>query len=711
MKKSLAVLLALLWQLPSITPFQRVVPSRQRPPWVVPTTRQPPQALVLHSKLWDRLEIEEDPEPMWYLLNCVAGLEIDLLRQCRQICADHPDVVRFIVPTEKKTRSHGAKRMVTETKTKYLGYVFANLRLCPVVYERIQMLDLCRSWMGTVNHKGHKKLPPAPLALNEIEVENFGLEEWKDEVDDEEEDESGIIVDSGDEEDRKPKVDEKGLKEFQGLKVEDMVKVTAAGKFFDEEGTVRRLKEGRILVRFYTYGTLFEEWLMPGDVRNLTELELLRGLSGPTQPITQRDFDEPGSGSNGSDRPGDSQRGQGVGNQRNRSGLGVGNQRERRQDQVANRFTSRPGNRDDNQEQNRNERNWNWYQEQQQQNRQEGLPKTASDKDSNIQAGSDRDNRSGSDWAGSDRGSRSDSNWAQGDVDSQWGRGDRKMQPSQGDRRQQPSQSDRRQQPSQGDRRQPSSQSDRRQQPSQGDRRQQPSQGDRRQGDSDWSAFVSPSASSGDADADDFFASLMSDLSNDLDNSNKKSSQNTQNRKDDSPGGSGDDGDFFDSLMEDLSEASSAPLPPKQRSAKPPPRPTTTNTDEDFFATLEAELGSAMNEKVGSSRGTDDATDDFFAQLEAELSPDGDVAQVKDIQSDSDKPVIGTKIVDFVVTTSPVSETTTDNATKEKKKSTKSSSSDPSSLEKCTVPVLKDMLRERGLKVSGKKEELIDRLK
>ena len=42
-------------------------------------------------------------------------------------------------------------------------------------------LDLCRSWMGTVNQKGYKKLPPAPVALNELEIENFGLEDLESE--------------------------------------------------------------------------------------------------------------------------------------------------------------------------------------------------------------------------------------------------------------------------------------------------------------------------------------------------------------------------------------------------------------------------------------------------------------------------------------------------------------------------------------------------
>lgn len=93
---------------------------------------------LYENKLWDRLQVEEDEEPFWYLVNCVAGLEMDLLRQCRDICKDMPDAIKFVVPTEVKTRSHGAKRMVTETKVKYQGYVFAKLRLCPETYEAVQ---------------------------------------------------------------------------------------------------------------------------------------------------------------------------------------------------------------------------------------------------------------------------------------------------------------------------------------------------------------------------------------------------------------------------------------------------------------------------------------------------------------------------------------------------------------------------------------------
>ena len=605
---------------------------------------------------------------MWYLLNCVATQELDLLYQVKEVCAGHPDAVRFVVPTEKKTRSHGAKKMVTETKVKYQGYVFAKIRLCADLYERIQELDLLRSWMGTVNHKGYKKLPPVPLALNELEVEKFGLEEWEDEEETDEVDQTGVIVDIDDEDDMKSKIDETAVKAFQGIKVEDMVKVTAKGKFYDEEGIVRRLKDGKIMVRFYTYGTMFEEWMNPGDVRKLTELEVLRGLSGPTQPITQEQFDRPKGGRDQYNSP------------RQQGGLGGPNQRNRRQDRNANRFGR---DRDDNVDKNRNERNWNWYQEQQQQRAQGGTGRTG---EGYMRGGS----------AGKD-------DWVLGDVDSQWGRGKTTHQRGQQRETRQPRKDNRRAQAA-------------------------------LDGDDDWSAFVSPAGKvpAGNAgekdDADDFFASLMSDLSKDLDTSKQDQGSNSAKESQKRPVSdtTEEDGDFFDSLMAELSDepspspVASAPTerssPPLAAKKTPPPA---SNQDEDFFAALEAELGGELADTSSSSSASSaDASDDFFAQLEAELSP----------PDTSDSTESAGKVDDFF--NDMFGETTTTTEAPKKPARSKAPKAEPvakqptaavqetvvappaasGNLDKCTIPVLKDMLRERGLKVSGKKAELIERL-
>ena len=366
-----------------------------------PSSRISSSTQLFENKLWDRLAIEEDEEPFWYLINCVATKELDLLRQCQAVTADMEDAHKFVVPLESKTRSHGAKKMVTEEKVKYPGYVFAKLRLCPQVYEAIQPLDLCRSWVGNVNHKGYKKRPPKPIGLNELEVENFGLEEMEELVDDdgtaEDEDAEGIIVDSEEEyydEDPMYKgIDREALKKFKGLKVGDLVKVTKQGKFFNEDGIVRRLKDGKIFVRFYTYGTLFEEWLDPDDMRVLSANEVQRGLGGPSQPITQRDLDGPSSSSSSRygggggdrewDRPMDLRQSLTASSRRGSFGSGP-QQRNRRQDRTANRYGS--NNRNDNTwgDQEREERNWNWYKEQQKQKQ----GRDVADEDWNMRPGS-----------------------------------------------------------------------------------------------------------------------------------------------------------------------------------------------------------------------------------------------------------------------------------------------------------------------------------
>uniref|UniRef100_A0A7S3LDT3 SAP domain-containing protein n=1 Tax=Amphora coffeiformis TaxID=265554 RepID=A0A7S3LDT3_9STRA len=673
----------------------------------------------LGAKLWDRLQIEEDPEPFWYLINCVAGLEIDLLRQCREVCKDMPDAVKFVVPTEKKTRSHGAKRMVTETKVKYQGYVFAKLRLCPEVYEAIQGLDLCRSWMGTVNHKGHKKLPPAPIALNELEVENFGLEECEGE-EKEDENSGDIIVDVKDE-DAEEKLEEmkEALKVYLGLKVDDMVKVTAKGKFFNEDGIIRRLKEGKLLVRFYTYGTMFEEWLDPTDVRKLSNIEILKGLSGPTKPVTQRDFDDPSDDR----RPGD----------RNfmpdaRGGAGP---RNRRQDRTERRFRQDGFQSDE--ERGQNDRNWNWYQNNQQDQRRRN---DYGDHSHGYQAGINNNNQR------RDRGG----DWAIGNVDSQWGRNSPQN-------------------------------NNRERQPRRDNRRQNDLADAALRGDDDWSAFVTPAGggrsgadkSSGGGDDNDFFASLMSDLSSDLGSSGAPTSKSSSQSV-----GSSDDDDFFASLMSEISD-DDAPTKPKSqpKQKETPVPPSGSSNDEDFFAALEAELGSAFE---GDSTSKLDDSDDLFAKLEAELSPQNDATSEKPFRKTAPPSKKASAVSDSIsddffadleaelspsgsgsgdaqvdsaddffaeleADLAPLSEGAKESssavvlddllgdmnekqeeapATKTKKSAPKQSapaaspaappSVNTGDLQKQTIPALKDMLRERGLKVSGKKSELIERL-
>ncbi|CAJ1966733.1 unnamed protein product [Cylindrotheca closterium] len=677
------------------------------------------QRTQLFVNLWQRMEIEEDEEPMWYVINCVAGLELDLLRQCKQASEDMDDVVKLVVPMQTSHRSHGANRMVTDVKVKYQGYVFGKLRLTEETYSAIQGLDLCRSWMGTVNQRGHKKLPPAPLPLNEDEIENFGLENIEEL--DEEEKEEDIIVDAGDDNEDKEAaaIEEVVQTVYKGLRVGDMIKVTAKNKFFDEDGIVRRLKDNKIFLRFYTYGTMFEEWLDPSEVRKLSDEEVLKGLGGPSAPITQRDIDGPDNRDRNDygENRGDQRR-----NLQNTMGVAPG-QRNRRQDRNEQRFSR--GNSLQDQDQER--KNWDWYKD----NERKGQGGAYSDGKTDI------------------RGASRSSN-TEGDVDAQWGR---PQQPRQNNK-----------QANSGDEWSKfvsnANNSAKKQDTddffdslyndlsneleNENSGVGQSNDGgdgedffgwlmDEIEDDESSKANKAPKAAK-PGDEDDFFASLEMELQEDKPpkkKANKKTSPPSDESLDDffadlasfdgdhdKSGGrpsrapaaaKGDADDFFANLEAELETELTTTLPPA--SAKGPNQ----GVANDFFADLEQELDAELQIEPTSTltKASDRASvDDFFADLQSELGEesDGFFAELEDVAvaAATDVDVDEMKVEPAVV--APTMTATTIEEAPAAPTQSSGSSLDPTSLQKMTVPVLKDMLRDRGLKVSGKKADLIERL-
>ena len=588
--------------------------------------QQPPSRKTpLYGKLWDGLQTEESDEIKWYIINCVAGLELDLLAQCREMCKDYPksDVLRFVVPTMREARSHG-KRNVVEDIVLYPGYVFAQLRLCEEVYEEISSLVTCRSWMGTQRRMGHKRLPSVPLSLSEEEIASFkGLEEKM-------EKEMDVSV-------------EDLLKMYEGFEVEGMVKILE-GKHSGEDGIVKRLKGGKISVRLFTYGSQFDEWFMPNQIRPLTELEVMRGLSGQETPIRQDDFDiSIGRPLRPRTRQGQGQ-GQGQGqeqgqfskrNMRNELMSNVKGQRgprNRRQDRMS-RGEGRDKWGNSREQLRQEEKNWKEYQREEMDQQ---MDKNAYD------------------------------------VDSQWGRSKNSKKVEE-----------------------------------------------------DWSQFTSTTSSSDDKKDgkkdDDFFNDLMSELSSDLD-TNPKQSESTIKK---------DEDDFFSSLMSELSIDS-----------KDEVDSFSNNDDEDnFFATLEKEMSGTDTKKKKKndddvdnvfdqfvSQSTESSEDDFFTQLETSLKSDLKDDKVQNTVDDDDffkqmenslksnlnenkhtenddffaqlEATLSTNLNDDIKDTTVTHDTV----------KTKKDNSSESNLSKLTVPVLKSMLKEKGLKVSGKKAELIERL-
>ena len=386
--------------------------------------------------------------------------------------------------------------------------------------------------------------------------------------------------------------------------------------------------------------------------------------------------------------------------------------------------------------------------QQQQQAQKKG--RDVADQDGNMRPGS-------SSWDNWD----DDSDWAASDVDSQWGRKPQREVPKENRRTQQqrPSSSSWDSWDDDSDRagsdvdsqwgRKPQRQVQKENRRTQ---QQQQHQRDNRQtqaaidGTDDWSVFVSSSptaaetqkvaAAAEEVPADDFFSSLMTDLNKDLGSSGGR--QRSEQQPTQSTASSADsslEDDFFASLVTDLTEEKENKRTissPKRNIRQQSPSDGDVgmnqdddyvgmNPDDDFFAALEAELKTAVNDdstdssapstgRAATSRSsfdTADDTEDFFAQLEAELATS---------LADDDASSSGTMAESSLNTAGQRQRKPKSSSSSSSSSSSTTSASNPSSsfnaqeLSQKTVPVLKDMLRDRGLKVGGKKAELVERL-
>ena len=651
---------------------------------------------ALNGKLWDKLEIEpdtEEDEPAWYLMNCVAGSEMALLAQAKHVtrAIDTSLIEKIVVPTERHLRSHGAKHNVVEVRVSYPGYVFCKMRICADTYEPLQELPLCRSWMaGTVNLKGYKKLPPAPIALPDEEVAKFkGLEEKTE----------AMYKEFGEDYTGKGDAGLDLIQQYEGYKVESMVKVLE-GNFKGEDGIVRRLKDGEVMVRMYTYGSVLDYWFKPSDIRPMTDIEAMKGLTGPNQPVMQDDFDV------SIGKPPKSREG------REGSNFGGGGRgdRNRRQDRMS---RGERGNRDihgrTEQEQKEEEDNWRTFREEQRAEQQQ---------------------KRGDQWGLKER-----TAWSGGD--------DNVISSSSGYK---------------------SAREERREK----QRNTAKNVENAISGEGEWDLFADSSSSSpqvdeGSSKEDDFFNSLMNELSDNLDeqkNTKNKvyssfmselsdsleDDENEQNEPKNSKSPkppSPDEDDFFASLEADLNE----PLEVKSKSqdnsgdddffsnleselgdmlsdSASEPKSQDNSEENDFFSNLESELGDALLDSPAEPKSQDNSEeDDFFSNLESEL---GDAlldspaeSKTKDVSEEDDF---------FSNLESEPGATLSDKSSDSKdddgffdskveqleaklegnaKKMTSTTNDD---LNKFSVKDLKEMLRAKGLKVSGRKSELIERL-
>jgi len=428
------------------------------------------------------------------------------------------------------------------------------MRLTVESYEALQGLDLCRSWMaGTVNLKGYTKIPPAPIALGDEEVEKFrGLEEKNDEM----------YLKYGDDYTGKGDQGDDLIGQYASYEVEDMVKVLS-GNFEGEDGVVRRLKDGNIMVRMYTYGSALDQWHKPEELRKMSQLEVAKGLTGPTGAIDQDQFDV-SIGKKVEPKKNDDRRrppsliGSVTG--------GTGNNgRDRRQDRMSRGESGRTDIYGRTEKQAKDEENnWKLYREKERDEQQ---------KQKKVKIGDTWGMKENSSWDDmeKDRAGVADAL----DEDSGWG-----------------------------------------------------------------SLDAASSSKKVDSPEDDFFNSLMSELSDNLDS--PKQTTGTGNNGKDTQAVDDDADDFFSTLMSDLSESmdnneSTKPTQPKvptqsttiptaSSSSNTVSSPTTPIDEDDFFANLESDLSDSLDNSAPSDDTSEqpssqrqpltdaESEDDFFCQ-------------------------------------------------------------------------------------------------
>ena len=614
----------------------------------------------LYGKLWDKLEIEPDPldeEAGWYLMNCVVGNELNLLAQAKHVTRDIPEeyIEKLVVPQERKLRSHGKTAKVVELKVRYPGYVFCRMRICAETYEPLQQLDLCRSWMaGTVNLKGYKKLPPAPIALSDEEVAKFkGLEEET----------SAMYEKFGEDYTGRGDDGMDLIEQYKGYDVENMVKILT-GNFEGEDGVVRRLKDGLVMVRLYTYGNVLDQWFKPDEIRPMTDAEAMKGLTGPTSPLNQDEFDV----SIGKTPKSRDLGGRGL---PSRAG-GTDGTRMRRQDRVNRGET---GKKDvygrTKQETQEEEENWRNFREEQRASQQQ---------------------KRGDMWGIKERTSwDSGDDAAQFDDDGKWksGRQMRKENKQEASKNQEIK-----------------------------------SVQDAIDGGGSWDIFETPSEAQEGSNAaeDDFFSSLMSELSVSLDDDGDDGTKQTNAQKDKSVSvGKENEDDFFNSLMSELSDTIDETQPTDslkkdfRKTEKPSKEDSSVNqSEDDFFTDLMSQLSESVVDSDNIEQDIEETAsstsdDDFFASLEADLN-ESLSEDPKDSGNDDEK------------ITSVFDRSFKENYHDDEKQMNKPSTDfiekggniptpiNTVELNKLTVPHLKERLKARGLKVSGKKADLIARL-
>ena len=478
-------------------------------------------------------------------------------------------------------------------------------------------------------------MPTVPLPLNEEEVAKFkGLEEQAEMFED---------MFGGDYSGRHD-TGEDLLAQYAGYEPGQMVKVLK-GNFEGEDGTVRRLKDGQLMVRMFTYGQTFDNWFDPDAIRPLSDLEVMRGMSGPDKPITQDQFDVSIGKKDASVLQDDFDTRDGKSTLVQSSGAGP--TRNRKQDRIARGETGKDLFGRTPEEIKQEEANWLAYREEKRATQR--VESTVTDSPTIKEKIKEDGPKKGHDtwgiverssWDGGEFGFDNfvgEERAAQKRLEEMYQdrgefrsydrnqRGNRNSLDTRSPQQRRDFSADSRQRFNRDDSNKgPRSDFRDRQQAGRDQRRplREPPNKRFRDGDKfdrsrrvkelDWAS--KSQAVNNKNDSDDFFSNLMKELKDDVDSSSQRgrgtrrhdnagSNEKTQNNS--------NEDSFFENLMSELGSS----LEPK------PQTKGQDASDDDFFASLESELSSSLNNKAQppSSSDVDDDDDAFFASLQSEL--------------------------------------------------------------------------------------------
>jgi len=595
--------------------------------------------------LIDSLGIKEVHELKWYIIQCVAGKEMPTLQKILKVVPKTPgatkDIRKIVVPTRKSGTSVG-KTVKLDDAVIYPAYIFMNMKLTNLAYDAVSRTPGVGSWVGDA--KGYEmqrvKDKTGKLVLKRRKVFSRGLTVPRPLTDDEIQG-FNLLKKKG----KKVSEEDEAASNFD---IGTMVRVVQ-GNWKGDVGAVRLVRDGKIVVRFWSYGNQADIYLDPRHVVELTGAELAAGYETPVA-TTQEEVDEAtGKKPRRKDGWGDDGRGQQGGGLPGAAAVRGGpRERNRRQDRVARGENSW---RDDGATE---KANWDGYQA----------------KESFLQG---RNERAGDRIR--DSPPRDDVR-AESDVDGQWGRGGRNDD-----------------------------------------------DGGRNL---DWQSFAEPTKKSRKerkVDDDDFFEGLMDELSAAA--AGPGGGQNvggppTPSPDDDffeeimgqlsedyggtasgaAPSGGGgvakarSDDDFFDDLMGQLEEGTAGSATGLAAGGGKAATPAAMGTDDDFFDGLMDSLTSDLSPPPG----VDD--DEFFDSIMGDLE-----AAAEGRRAGSDNVGVAPAMAQDYAVAPPASvESPTASAP------SVPPAAPPQDLSKFTVVTLKEKLKERGLKVSGKKQELINRL-